>query len=438
MKGRRLGRSHAVKVAVVATLIVMACYVVGALVFNHAVLHRLTAQADVRLSERLADAGKLTVAGHTSASPSSAGDQDDDDAPIFVWKVSHSGPTTALTSGAPSFPRVALASGVSTVDIGGTPFRVHTVTTGSETLVAGESIAQINRVGSALVTPEIIFGLALLVVMFAGSLVIGLKASAPLELVRRRQAEFTADASHELRTPLSVIEAEVDLALRRPRREDEYRIVLQRVAGEGRRLRRIVDDLLWLARVDDRGMEVVAGATVDLRDIARTCTDRFQAVAATRGVSLSFDDGEHGPLWLRAEPDWIDRLIGVLVDNACKYAGDGGQATVRIRTAGNRIVLQVDDSGPGIPVDERALIMDRFHRADDDHPGTGLGLAIADSVVRATHGAWLITDSPEGGARMQVSWRKTSSVRSSGSPTRASGRPGEPSHPDPAVPHPVH
>ena len=228
---------------------------------------------------------------------------------------------------------MTLANGVSTVDIGGTPFRVHTVTTGSETLVAGESIAQINRVGSALVTPEIIFGLALLVVMFAGSLVIGLKASAPLELVRRRQAEFTADASHELRTPLSVIEAEVDLALRRHRGE-ENTAVLQRVAGEGRRLRRIVDDLLWLARVDDRGMEVATGTTVDVREMARTCTDRFQALAATRGVDLAFYDGEDGPLLLRAEPDWIDRLIGVLVDNACKYAGDDGRAAVRIGAVG--------------------------------------------------------------------------------------------------------
>ena len=432
MKGRKLGRSHAVKVAVVATLIVMATYIAGVLVFNHAVLHRLTAQADVRLSERLADAGKLSIASHASASPSPAGDQDDDDAPIFVWKVSHSGPTTALTSGAPSFPRVTPARGVSTLDIGGTPFRVHTVTTGSATLVAGESIAQINRVGSALVTPEIIFGLALLVVMFAGSLVIGLKASAPLELVRRRQAEFTADASHELRTPLSVIEAEVDLALRRHRGEDEYRAVLQRVAGEGRRLRRIVDDLLWLARADDRGMELATGTTVDVREMARTCTDRFQALAATRGVSLSFDDSEHGPALLRAEPDWIDRLIGVLIENACKYAGDGGRAAVRIGTAGNRIILQVDDSGPGIPVDQRALIMDRFHRADEDHPGTGLGLAIADSVVRATLGTWLITESPEGGARMQVSWRKTSSRRTSGPATKEeSGIPEGVSLPDP-------
>jgi signal transduction histidine kinase len=298
-------------------------------------------------------------------------------------------------------------------------------------LVAGESIAQINRVSGALMTPELIFGLALLMVMFVGSLIIGLRASAPLELVRRRQAEFTADASHELRTPLSVIEAEVDLALTRSRTPDEYRSVLRRVAGEGRRLRRIVDDLLWLARVDDRGMEIAADTTVDLTEIARTCTDRFQAVAATNGVTLSFDDA-HEPLCVHAEAEWVDRLIGVLIDNACKFAGIGGLATVGVQAMGNRVNLQVDDNGPGIPTDQRTLIMDRFHRADEDRPGTGLGLAIADSVVRATNGSWQISDSPLGGARMRVTWRKAPPRRNSDSGAHdARETPSDLAHPAP-------
>jgi signal transduction histidine kinase len=409
-------RTHAAKVAIAATVIVMACYVVAALVFNLVVIHRLTAQADLRLAERLADVGKLSIGAGTTA-PTAHSDQDDDDAPIFVWRVGPQGSLTALTAGAPSFAPKTLSKGGSTVDIGSTPFRVQIVTHESETLVAGESIAQIDRVSSALITPELISGLALLVVMFIGSLIIGLRASAPLEVVRRRQAEFTADASHELRTPLSVIEAEVDLALTRSRSPDEYRSVLHRVAGEGRRLRRIVDDLLWLARVDDQGMTIAADARADVTEIAKACTVRFQAVAATSGVSLSFDDSASGPLWVHAEPEWVDRLIGVLIDNACKYSQDGGVATVRVYTASNRIVLQVDDDGLGILPDQRMLIMDRFHRANDERPGTGLGLAIADSVVRATEGAWLIADSPDGGARMQVSWRKAPSRRTSGSDT---------------------
>jgi signal transduction histidine kinase len=261
--------------------------------------------------------------------------------------------------------------------------------------------------------------------MFGGSLVIGLRASAPLELVRRRQAEFTADASHELRTPLSVIEAEVELALRLPRPASEYREVLERVGGEGRRLRRIVDDLLWLARVDDQGMAARGGSDVDVAAVARDCTERFQAVASTRGVHLTFESvggGAGGGAGVGgagvvpaapiiAETDWIDRLIGVLIDNACKFAGAGGRASVTVHVAGNRIVLRVDDSGPGIPSDQRSLVLDRFHRSDSTLGGTGLGLAIADSVVRATHGAWVIEHSPLGGARLQVSWRKASSRR---------------------------
>jgi signal transduction histidine kinase len=429
-------RTHASKVATIATVIVMACYVIAVLVLNLVVVHRLTAQADVRLAERLADVGKLSVTGHGTAAVSAHGDQDDDDAPIFVWSVSPRGSITALTTGAPSFINQTLSKGTSTIDIGSTPFRVQSVTNGSETLVAGESIAQIDRVSSALMTPELIFGVALLVVMFVGSLIIGLRASAPLELVRRRQAEFTADASHELRTPLSVIEAEVDLALTRSRSPDEYRSVLRRVADEGRRLRRIVDDLLWLARVDDRGMEIAADASVDLTEIARTCTDRFQAVSSTRGVNLTSDDSAHGPLCVHAEPEWIDRLIGVLIDNACKFAEYGGVATVRVHAMSNRIILQVDDNGPGIPTDQRTLIMDRFHRADEERPGTGLGLAIADSVVRATDGTWLIAGSPHGGARMQVSWRKAPSGRNSGSGVHnESGTPSGRPHPAPVHSH---
>ena len=86
--------------------------------------------------------------------------------------------------------------------------------------------------------------------MFAGSLLIGLRAQAPVEQSRRRQLEFTADASHELRTPLSVIRAETDLALASPREAADYRDTLIRIRGESERLRQLVEDMLWLARFD--------------------------------------------------------------------------------------------------------------------------------------------------------------------------------------------
>jgi signal transduction histidine kinase len=96
--------------------------------------------------------------------------------------------------------------------------------------------------------------------VFAGSLLIGLRAQAPVEQSRRRQLEFTADASHELRTPLSVIRAETDLALSSPRKAADYRDTLIRISGESERLRRLVEDMLWLARCRSSAASMSAGA----------------------------------------------------------------------------------------------------------------------------------------------------------------------------------
>jgi signal transduction histidine kinase len=199
--------------------------------------------------------------------------------------------------------------------------------------------------------------------------------------------------------------------LSRSRAPEEYKAVLRRIAGEGQRLRHIVDDLLWLARIDDQRFSAPDDQDADVAAIVVASVGRFQPIAAGNKVGLGVDVTEARMAHVHAEPGWIDRLVGVLVDNACKYAGKGGRVDVSVRTAGSRVVLQIDDSGPGIPVEQRPLVLDRFHRGVDGPGGTGLGLAIADSVVRATNGAWLIGDAPSGGARFEVSWRNASPAR---------------------------
>jgi two-component system heavy metal sensor histidine kinase CusS len=402
-------------VATVATVVVMAAYLLGTVALNLVVVNRLTAQADARLSQRLAEAEHPTPSTG-EVPPTTDSDHDIDDAPRFVWIVTGSGRPIALTPQSPTLPDRTWSAGASTIDVDGTPFRFMAQPDGSGWLVAGESLSQLDRVQSALTGPELLFGVILLIVTFIGSLVIGLRASAPLELVHRRQVEFTADASHELRTPLSVIEAEVELALSRPRDAGEYRVVLGRIAGEGHRLRHIVDDLLWLARIDDERTTTTSVAEADVSAIAVTSVDRFQPLAAARSTALRVDVTTDRPTRIHADPEWIDRLIGVLVDNACKFAGAGGEVVVTVRPAGNRVVLQVDDSGPGIPPDQRQLVLDRFHRGGAAEEGTGLGLAIADSVVRVTDGSWLITEAPLGGARMEISWRGLATRSKPGGP----------------------
>ncbi|MHB1518017.1 MAG: sensor histidine kinase [Acidimicrobiales bacterium] len=394
------------RVAIIATAIIMTGYLIAAITLNLLVSQRLTSQVDARLSSALAAAALPPSSYFGAKRPISDADIDIDDVPSFTWRVTNTGVATPLSPLSPKLPDHRWTVGSTSMNLGGTSFQLKAARSGSGWLVAGESRAQIERANSALRGPEFLFGGVLMAVAFIGSLIIGLRASAPLELIHRRQVAFTADASHELRTPLSVIEAEVDLALSRPRSEQEYRRVLERISGEGLRLRHVVGELLWLARVDDEQAASSSGKETDVVVATRNCADRFQSVAFARGVDLRVELDDSEKALIKADPEWIDRLVGVLVDNACKFAGRGGKALIRVHHGGGRVVLEVEDDGPGIPASERALVFDRFHRSTDELGGTGLGLAIADSVVRASNGTWSLGNAPSGGAHFAVSWKK--------------------------------
>ena len=193
--------------------------------------------------------------------------------------------------------------------------------------------------------------------------------------------------------------------------------VLERVGRESARLRRIVEDLLWLARADSEAVRADAAGSADVAEVTESCVERFGALAATHEVTLSVQRVGQGPFVVQAQPDLIDRLAGVLIDNTCKFAGEGGEVEVSIRDWGTRVDLRVDDSGPGIPEEQREAVFDRFHRATDSVTGTGLGLAIADSVVRSTGGTWAMGVAELGGARMEISWRKVVPRKGKPSPT---------------------
>ena len=403
MSASRAHRAHAFRVAAVATLFVMVCYVIAAVVLNVLVSHHLMGNVDARLNDRLEDVRQQTS---TFPSPASTEHVDVSDAPLFLWSIAPDGAVTSLTPGGPALPAHQWGAGPVTLPAGASTFRFDSVRKGDTTLVAGQSIANTTNTKSTLFVAELVFGVLLALAVFIGATIVGLRASAPSELVRRRQAEFTADASHELRTPISVIDAEVDLALHRPRDPVAYRETLKRVGQESSRLRRIVEDLLWLARADDQAMRLQPADLTDVAEVAEACGLRFQALAAANAVELAVERVGTGPCSVQAPRTLIDRLIGVLVDNACKFAGPDGRVEVTVRSSGHRVELRVDDSGPGIPESERDAVFDRFHRADDSVAGTGLGLAIADSVVRATQDSWHIGTADLGGARMAISWRR--------------------------------
>jgi signal transduction histidine kinase len=420
---RKLGllASPAARVAAVATAVVAAVYVLAVLVLNLLVSAHLTGNSDARLAARLgtarADPAVAVVQPVTGpAAVPDPGDLDADYAPVFLWTAAAGGTVTAHSPGAPPLPGNLLRGTLlasagahdgapATVGLGprDAQFRLKLARIPDGWLVAGQSLAGDAHTQNLLHNAELIAGPFVLAAMFLGSLVVGLRALAPVEQSRRRQLEFTADASHELRTPLSVIRAEADVALSAPRDADGYRDALSRIQGETQRLRQLVEDMLWLARFDSRPPPP-GDEPVDLSTLAGACADRFRSVGPA--VTAEVPDE---PVLISAPPEWIDRLAGVLVDNACRYAGPGGQVRIRVLAQGSRVSLTVEDSGPGILAAQRSRLFDRFHRATENGAGAGagLGLAIGDSIVRSTGGRWHVGDSALGGALMSVSWKHT-------------------------------
>jgi signal transduction histidine kinase len=406
--------SHAAKVAAAATAVVAIVYIVCAVVLNLVVSARLTEQSGDRLATRLTQARhdpamlSQPVTGTGTGADQDPDNDDDVDAdapPVFLWTLNARGAVTGHSPGAPPLttPIDGLQSrgGLAvTADLGTAgSFQLKPARDGGGWLVAGQSLAGDAHTERLLLYGEVIAGPFLLLAMFGGSLVVGLRALAPVEQSRRRQLEFTADASHELRTPLSVIRAEADVALSSPRKAAEYRDALTRIQGESGRLRQLVDDMLWLARFDSKPPSP-GSEPVDLVTLAQASADRFRAV----GPVISTEAGPE-PALISAPPEWVDRLAGVLLDNACRYAGADGQVRIRVSAHGSRVSLTVEDSGPGIPEADRPRLFDRFHRTTEHGSGAGLGLAIGDSIVRSTGGRWRIGDSPLGGALIEVSWR---------------------------------
>jgi len=416
---RRTALGHSARVAAVTTALITVAYILAAGVLDLVIFGRTTSQADQRL------AGALKTARTRPASPAGTGHEHAglhslDDAPILFWKVDARDQATPLTAGAPSLPaRRWPDSRPVTISLrNGGPFRLQAVRERHGWLVVGQSLAGADRIRADLLAAEAIVAPVILLASYLGSLTIGIRAATPVERIRRRQLEFTADASHELRTPLTVIEAEADLALSAPRPAAGYQAALGQVIKESRRLRRIVEDLLWLARFDSE-LPPPGDEPVDLALIAAGCTGRFRALADARGIRLCLRHEVDVPVLVKAPPEWIDRLLGVLIDNACRYSPTGGEVTVTAGVTGPQARIMVDDNGPGIPEQERHRLFDRFHRATAQPGGAGLGLAIADAIVRSTNGHWLIGDSSTGGAHMEVAWHRSAAYPSSRTGHRA-------------------
>lgn len=197
------------------------------------------------------------------------------------------------------------------------------------------------------------------------------------------QREFLADAAHQLRTPLTSLQTEIELAMLEPH-DQRVDPLLQRLRHRVTRSARLAQQLLSLARAEDRSVDVEQ--RIDLRDIATESGQDWAHRSLPSGVDLGFELAEapaQGHAFLLRE------LLENLIHNAVSYAGGGARITVRCGTDTTGPWLEVEDNGPGIPPAERAAAMQRFRRGSTaSGSGSGLGLAIAADIA-ARHGGRL-------------------------------------------------
>jgi two-component system OmpR family sensor kinase len=217
------------------------------------------------------------------------------------------------------------------------------------------------------------------------------------EATLARQREFVADASHELRTPLTSILANLELL--ESELDGERREMAESALRSSRRMRRLVGDLLLLARAD-AGREVPA-LPVDLSAVAREAAAEAGALSSDHPVSLDLP----GPVTVSGVEDDLHRLAGNLIENALLHTPPGTPVTVSVRREGDSAVLEVADRGPGVPERLRERVFERFASGAGDGAssrGSGLGLAIVKAVADAHGGRVEQSEADGGGARFRV------------------------------------
>lgn len=226
-----------------------------------------------------------------------------------------------------------------------------------------------------------------------------------LRSLERMRREFVSNVSHELKTPLTSIQVYAETLLDGGLSDQEHnRRFVERILEQSDRLQALIQDMLRLARIESQS-EAFQLRAVSLEKTLESCVDARLAVARSRQVELKLD-ANGPPIEILADASGLQTIFDNLVSNALNYTPAGGRVNVRWFTAGDEAVIEVEDTGIGIPAEHLERIFERFYRVDKARSisvgGTGLGLAIVKHLVSAFNGSVEVTSTSGKGSLFRV------------------------------------
>lgn len=255
----------------------------------------------------------------------------------------------------------------------------------------GRNLADINDYMDA-VKLSLVVGLpiAMSLVAVASWWLAGL-AMRPIYRSYRQIQQFTADAAHELRTPLAATQATVESALLTPDLDTvEIGDILRTIKRQNQRLTSLVVDLLMLSRFDRQSLPM-GRELCCLNDVVSDLVEEFAAMAISTQVKLTSVIRVDKDVNILGNSQQLYRLVSNLIVNAIQYTPTGGTVTVILEYSDHYAIIQIEDTGIGIPQTETSRIFDRFYRVNSDRSrhtgGSGLGLAIAQAIVQSHQGS---------------------------------------------------
>lgn len=316
--------------------------------------------------------------------------------PVIVYRLDDSGTLTLISHSSVSISDDVLSSAAGSVISASDGFgKLDSLglyymksSTPDGTKIAFADKTDLDSTSRSLVLSLSLVGALAWLAFFVISIFLSRWATGPVKKAWEQQTRFVADASHELKTPLTVILANNSILMAHTADSVSSQIQwVESTQSEAELMQTLVNDLLFLAKPESEE-ERRLYSEIDLSELVDRNLLQFESVAFEKHIELTSDITEG--LKVKANNSRMQRLVGTLLDNACKYANKGGTVNVRLVETAHRAQLSVSNTGNAIATEDLPYIFDRFYRADKartrDNTGYGLGLSIAKEVAEELGG----------------------------------------------------